>query len=60
MMGGSNKLARERHIRVLFSRKGDFLFLFAFLTFTLMSATCEPDPIEEECLCCDGVSAFRK
>lgn len=28
------------------------LFLFAFLTFTLMSATCEPDPIEEEeCLC---------
>lgn len=28
------------------------LFLFAFLTFTLMSATCEPEPVEEEeCLC---------
>jgi hypothetical protein len=27
------------------------LFLFAFLTFTLMSATCETEPVEEECEC---------
>lgn len=27
------------------------LILFAFLTFTLMSASCEPEPVEEECEC---------